>query len=173
MHCGPPAEISEESIERITKQASVKILKDCTQVPDDLNLISRLAVAATGGHVAVEDGFFFLCLKTVLSLQRKAQGRWKSKVDDTKGTRRNVYWDASTLMLRVRDDRGVGVPLVPLTVSVRVNKTSKKHLVEQDVPFFRKQQLQERVFDVPPPPPVVNCSDPYHRQRRVRQTPQK
>ena len=47
MHCGPPAEISEESIERITKQASVNILKDYTQVPDDLNLISRLAVAAS------------------------------------------------------------------------------------------------------------------------------
>lgn len=172
MNCGPPAEITEASIERITKQASVKLLEDYDQVPGYLNIISRLAVAATGGHVAVEDDFFFLCLKAVISLQRKAQCRWKSKVDDTKGTRRNVYWDAPTMMLRVRDDRGVGVPLVPLSVSVRVNNTSKKHIVEQAVPGFRRQQLQERVFDVPPPPPVVNDPDSCHRHRRARQTPQ-
>ena len=167
MNCGPLAEISDVSIARITAQAGEALQKDYETVPDDLGMMAKLAVAATGGHVAVDDRFYFDCLRSVIVLKPKDQDRWKSRVDDSKGTRRRVYWDSTTTMLRVKDDRGIGVPLVPVSISTKVNQTEEEAM-HHEVPEFRKQRLQERVFEAPPPPPVVAQPAPRYKHRAFR-----
>ena len=124
MNCGPLATITDEALSRIEAQAGEQILKQFAEVPDELGNIAKLCVAATGGHVAIEDSFYFGCLEQLTVLKRKEQERWKSHVSDGKGTRRRVYWDG---MLRINDDRGVAVPVVPVSVSRKVNQHTPRH----------------------------------------------
>lgn len=163
MNCGPVAEISEQTVDRINAEVSEQILQHHDDVPDDLRLMAKLGIAATGGHVAVEDRFFFYCMHQIVGLSGKALARWKDKVDDSKGTRRRVYW--SDGMIRVNDNSGTAVPLVPMSISLHVNEHSAKDLTGRVIPHFLRQRLEQRVFQSRPLPPVRPMQQPRPRPR--------
>jgi len=152
MFCGPVVEASDEDINLIKIRATEEILKEYDMVPDDLRLVAKLCVAATGGHVAVDDRFFFKCMHQVVDLRGKALARWKDRVDDGKGTHRRVYWGKG--MLRVNDDSGTAVPLIPMSIAMRVNKSSGKDLESRLLPHFMRKQLEQRVLQARPLPIV-------------------
>ena len=163
MFCGPVAPITEEHVNLIKIRASEEILKEYDIVPDDLRLMAKLCVAATGGHVAVDDRFFFHCMNQVVDLRGKALARWKDKVDDGKGTHRRVYWGDG--MLRVKDDSHTAVPLIPMTIALKVNRSSAKDLLDRVIPHVVKRRFEQRVLQARPLPPVT-ASPPSRNKTR-------
>ena len=92
-----------------------------------------------------QDDFFFECMRDVIVLKGKALTRWKSKVDDRNGTRRRVFW--ANHMLRVNDDRGVAVPLVPVLHHAREQHHHTRG--EADTPPFRERSLRRQCLPCP------------------------
>jgi len=172
MNAAPLAKITDEAVLRLTSDASETLMQQynsvAPQTPALLNTIARMSVAATGGHVAVNDEFVFECLTELFELKAKEQRRWKRPVDDRKGTRRRMYWDG--VLLRVNDDRGVGVPIVPLSISSKVNRLSKEFEQKNQLPDFRRQRAEERVFQAAPPQTAPAVA-PRYKHRDLRHGP--
>ena len=164
MHCGPLAKINEEDIARITLEGSEKLRKRYEEAPAEIGMMARLCFAASGGHVAIEDGFFFATLTQVLLLKPKHRAKWHTRVDDGKGTHRRVFWDG---MLRVKDDSGQGVPMIPMSVSLRISEASRKVARDSVLPQLQLQQILEECFTTHLPPPVTEDA-PIRRARESR-----
>lgn len=106
--------------------------------------VGRLCLACTGGHVCVQDDFYFECLAEVTSWMEKHRKNWKSKITDEKGTKRKVTWLND--MLRVKDDAGVLAPVVPASVSSHVS-SGNGSLIEimstLRVPKYEQRRMAE------------------------------
>jgi hypothetical protein len=157
MKCGPLSDVSPATVELITKEAREKhaLFRDAEAVGDMAPLV-RLAVAAKGGHLCVEDGLYFDFAGQVRELAPKKRAQWKSHIDDSKGTRRRVIWHAH--MLRVKDDVGMLVPLVPMGISSVVNGDPTACLLTAVAPF-RQWRVNRAMFEaggssLPEPRPV-------------------
>ena len=74
-------------------------------------------------------------------------------------------------MLRVNDDRGVGVPLVPMFISTRVSGNGPEFVQKHAIPDFCIQKLQKTVLEAVPPPPVVQTETPRYKHRSLRHGP--
>ena len=143
MNCGELADLKMESLLRIANE-----VKDKHPALTNANLTevvqtARIAVAATGGHMAVEDSLFYEFMDALATLPAKKRARWKGRIDDRHGTRRNVCWQDS--MLRVKDDTGRLIPLIPRTMSGVVNRDGGMG-ISNLMPPFRRKQLTEEVL---------------------------
>ncbi len=118
MRCADPVDVSDEIVQRMLEQASERLTRNRDDDPL-LRIMTRLCVAAAGGHVAIDDEFLIGCYETLASLKPKQKRKWKSRVDDRTGQRRNVFFEDG--FVKIRDDRGVAVPLVPLTISTEIS----------------------------------------------------
>ena len=154
MNVGPLADLKESTTDKIVEQCKAMFHNgtgdEALQASDDdLLELARLAIAATGGHLCVKDGFFFQCIAETRSLKPKDLARWKQKCDDSRGTRRNVMFRDG--MLRVRDDAGRLAPLVPGSISREINRSEtedydrlfKEHLAPFVLHSFMEQTLAE------------------------------
>ncbi len=155
MNVGPLADLSDAQIQAITTQAAKSAKLDAEFKQSDLEFVARMAIAATGGHLAVSDLFFFECHRNVAQIEPKKVPKWKQKCDDARGTRRNVMMAADGL-LRVRDDTGRFVPLVPASISKTVNGTGDLVAwMSQNMPRFLHERMIEAMISAPAPPPKV------------------
>jgi len=145
MKCGALSDVSPAAVELITQEAREKhaIFREAEGHGDMVPLV-RLAVAAKGGHLAVEDSLYFAFAEQVRALAPKKRAQWKGHIDDSKGTRRRVIWHL--YMLRVKDDVGRLVPLVPVGISSAVNGDPTACLLTAVAPF-RKWRVNRAVFE--------------------------
>lgn len=142
MNVGALAPLLDDEIDTIVESAIAKFSEDDKVTRRDLDFVARHAVAATGGHLAVSDAFFFECQREIARLSPKKVSRWKTHCSDAGGTRRNVVMGVDG-MLKVRDDVGRLAPLVPASISTTVNGDSDfSTWMEQNMPRF----LYERVL---------------------------
>ena len=153
MNVGPLADIRDDALFEIHKAAVDGYLKSNpgADVSDDMWMLARLCMAATGGHLAVDDDFFYHCFYQVRKMLPKHQSRWKSRVDDAKGTHRNVVYRDN--MLRVRDDMGRMVPIVPTAITATINRGDCRALdwVLNELPEFRRRKIRNAAMHMPLP----------------------
>jgi hypothetical protein len=169
MRIQEPATIDERTISSICDQLSDKHeITLSTGDRTNLETLSRLCIAATGGHLIVPDVFFNQCMSEVRPLSQRKLQRWKTKVDDAAGVRRRVFYCSARRMLCAKDDVGTEAPLVPKSVSMQVNGNvdlgqDMVSLGEHGpwIPRFMMQRVCEAVVTSrprPPPLPVVEGS---------------
>ena len=162
MNVGPLVQLDQALIQAIINNAyvSLDLPKDTADsevknIRSKLHFVASIAIAASGGHVAVSDRFFFECCDEIKQLSAKQRLKWKQKCADAKGTRRNVLMTPDGL-IRVRDDTGQLAPMVPLTVSKTVNKTKDMSSWTVDhIPELCRQRMLEAMLCEPRPPPDV------------------
>lgn len=159
MNVGPLASLEEEMISSIVRSAAASFADDEPLNRSDLEFVAMMAIAATGGHLAVDDGFFFDCHRELAVLSPKKVSRWKTHCSDAGGTRRNVVVSADGL-LRVRDDVGRMAPLVPASISRTVNGDEDfSSWMARSMPRFLRERAMEAAISEPPLPPVVAISE--------------
>ena len=145
MKCGPLSDVSPEALERIAQEARERHADfRAAEAKGDMGPLIRLAVAAKGGHLAVEDELYFDFTEQIRVLQPKKRPQWKGHIDDSKGTRRRVIWHDA--MFRVKDDVGSLVPLVPIGVSSVVNGDPNACLISAVAPF-RQWRANRAMFE--------------------------
>lgn len=155
MNVGPLASLEDEQIDSIVKSAAASFAPNEPYNRSDIEFVAVMAVAATGGHLAVQDSFFFDCHREISVISPKKLPRWKTHCSDASGTRRNVVVGADGL-LRVRDDVGRLAPLVPASISKTVNGTDDfSSWMERSMPRFLRERALEAAISAPAPPPKV------------------
>jgi len=110
------------------------------QATDVSQMTVRLAVAATGGHVALEDDFFWDTLYSLRdAIGSKKLHTWKVTVTSEHGMKRRLVFQDK--MIRLRDDAGRMVPVVPAQISECVKAKGNYDFAEafKRVPSFRQK----------------------------------
>lgn len=156
LNVGPLAALDKNEIDAIVSSAIASLDSDESFKRADIEFVARMAVAATGGHLAVQDRFFFECHREITRLTFKKMTRWKARCNDASGTRRNVVADVEG-MLRVRDDVGRLAPVVPASISQTVNGTHDfSSWLDANVPrFIKDRALGAALSDAAPLPTIV------------------
>lgn len=155
LNVGELASINDTDINKIVDSALASFTSDEPVERRHVEFVARMAVAATGGHLAVEDGFFFECQRKIARLPHKKMLRWKAPCSDSSGTRRNVVADCEGT-LRVRDDVGRLAPIVPASISQTVNGADNlSSWVEANIPRFLRNRVLEATISEPAPPPKI------------------
>jgi hypothetical protein len=157
MNVGPLASLDDESISEVVQKAAKSLSVDHEFDRDDLDFVARMAVAATGGHIAVSDSFFFECQRSAALIEPRKRSKWKHKCDDARGTRRNIII-GNDGMLRVRDDGGRHAPLVPASISKTVNGVDDfSTWVSENMPRFLYDRIVEARISEPAPLPKITA----------------
>ena len=107
----------EFELSDMLSKASVNFCKLKGYAPDEMQLrgVCKLCVATRGRHCAVSDSFFSSLVHEVLNLDNPKQvARWKGKVEDARGTARNVIFKDEMFFMRY--EGGEMIPLVPIAV---------------------------------------------------------
>lgn len=157
MNVGALAPLIKDEIEAIVESATEKFSGEEKINRGDLDFVARHAVAATGGHLAVGDRFFFECQREVSRLSPKKIVRWKTHCSDAGGTRRNVVMGVDG-MLRVRDDVGRLAPVVPASISSRVNgEMDFSTWLEKSMPRFLYERMLDATMSETAPPPEIHA----------------
>lgn len=174
MRIDKPAEIDEGVIESICDQISKK--NNTTLSEGDLatlKAVSRLCIAATGGHLIVPDHFFNRCLVETRFLSQRKRQQWKTTVDDAAGVKRRVIYYHDKRMLYAKDDVGTEAPLVPQSISAQVNGhvSGGQDMVSLGehgpwIPRFMVQRVREAVATAVPRKPVLPAVDGSRRHGR-------
>lgn len=175
MRIDDPAQIDESVIHSICAQVSAK---NHTTLSDGdlatLKAVSRLCIAATGGHLIVPDVFFHKCLNETRFLSQRKRQQWKTTVEDASGVKRRVIYDHDKRMLYAKDDVGTEAPLVPQSISAQVNGRVEggQDMVSLGehgpwVPRFMVQRVREAVAtSVPQKSQLPEVQGSWRRRRQ-------
>ena len=153
----------EEVVKRIVEETNLANNFTCEKQVF-IKYLARAAVHAFDDHGEIEDDAFFSMLQSALSRKPSEIHKWKHHIIDVNGVRRNVIVHKETLM--IKKDHGVLMPLVPLTISAAIDKSSKDKEYNEKRPQGREEM--QRLFNTHVLPDPKRELRPKANTARVR-----
>lgn len=156
----------EQLVERIVEETNLANTFTCEKQVF-IKYLARAAIHAFEEHGEIEDDAFFVMLHSALSRKPSEIPKWKDHIVDVNGVRRKCI--VQNEMLMIKKDHGVLLPLVPLSVSVALEKSPKDKDYNDQRPFSREGM--QRVLStraLPDPQRVIRpkANTPRVRSRR-------